>query len=374
MQFGYYRRHEMTTFLDEDSQAVVLIRRCDQSPLVGLASSLPLAGWDGDRNKFVGVYRTEQRPLAVEQGQCTNQPMPIGDPCAAVQNRLSIPAGGEQRVTYSLTVSPVSDQDYDSALAALREDTAYLRTPEGADQQRERLSTWWTEHFERMQCDVPDPAAMRMINTWTPVNTVHTGRYSRAINSWAPGTRGIGFRDTCQDMLSVSYRDPAWATRTLMFLLTQQFPEGYTAHYCYPEEGEPPWADPHCDDHLWLPLLTWAIVAETGDASLLEQRATWLALDGSDPGEATVWEHLVRGIHFTMDNRGAHRLPLLFHADWNDSLTYGRGGKGESVFAAQQGVVAIDRMLGLADWCGRYEADVEFLRQARGELVEALLA
>jgi cellobiose phosphorylase len=176
---------------------------------------------------------------------------------------------------------------------------------------RHKLDAWWEEQFSAYQCDIPDAAAQRLINTWNVINSVQTGRYSRAINQVAPGVRGVGFRDTCQDMLAIAYRRPQWASRTLKQLLGYQYRDGHVVHMFDPQTGEIPSTSVHSDDHLWLPLVVYAILAETGDFSLLDESVPYLGEDGSGTdGDGTVWEHLMAGIRFTEAHLGKHGLPL----------------------------------------------------------------
>jgi cellobiose phosphorylase len=211
-----------------------------------------------------------------------------------------------------------------------------LRCSGAVDRQMEKLDSWWEKRFSAFQCDIPDPAAMRQINTWNVVNVVQTGRYSRSVNTVAPGIRGIGFRDSCQDMLAIAPRDPAWAVQMFLYLLSQQYRDGHTVHYAYPEDGKPPTTSVHSDNHLWLPLVAYAIFAETGDADFLEQRIPFLAVDHlSTDGDGTVWEHLMASVKFTQTHLGQHGLPLTLHSDWNDIIgRFNRRAKGRRFLSA----------------------------------------
>ena len=355
--WGYYVQHQLKTWHDPDLGAVCYLfhhdrqKRRDIAPLTFFGSSRPATSFSGDRGKFTGDYRSERNPTAVERGRCGNEELRGGQPCAALHHRLSLSPGEGQRLQFFLGVAPKALYAYDEARAATARALDALREPGAVDAQRAKLRGWWQEHLEAWQCDVPDADVERQVNTWTPVNCVHTARYSRSINTWAPGIRGVGFRDTCQDMLAIVPRRPRWARRELLYLLSQQYADGHTVHTSYPHEDQLPEESPRSDDHLWPPLLAHAIVAETGEADLLRQSVPYLAADRlSADGEASVWEHLLAGVRFTEAHLGSHGIPLILGSDWNDLIgRFARRGRGESVFCGQQYLVALDRLAELAE-------------------------
>jgi|GEM_PF-5234509 len=102
----------------------------------------------------------------------------------------------------------------------------------------------------------------------------------------------MGFRDTYQDMLAIAYRKPAWARKTLLYLLSQQLRDGCTVHECFPGQQRAPDPHVHIDAPLWLPMLAYVVLAETGKLALLECLVPYLGADGRPAATATVWEHL----------------------------------------------------------------------------------
>jgi len=361
--WGYYLKLQLKTWYERSMDAVAYLYhgghpREDDCPLMFLGSSRPADSYCGDRDAFVGQYRYERNPVAVERGACGDVDLPCGQPCGAVHNRVRITPGGSERITFFLGVAPGALVDLEAAKRAGAETLRTLRASGAVDEQFAKVAAWWDEHWGVLSCDIPDADARRQIETWTPLNTVHTGRYSRAVNTVAPGIRGIGFRDTCQDMLAVAYRKPAWASGVLSYLLTQQFEDGHVVHYAYPEERKPPLTTVHSDDHLWLPFVAHAIAAETGDVSFLDARARYLADDAAGAGgEATQWEHLLATVRFTEANLGALGIPLTHRSDWNDIIgKYNKRGRGQTVFAAQQYVVALRYLIAIAAARGDDEA------------------
>ena len=385
-QWEYYVRHALRTWFDAAAGAVFYLYhhfyhtgRVLENPLVWFAASEAPTGFDADRDAFLGPYRSERNPRAVEAGACTGSEMRGGEPAAALQHKITLAAGEEKRLHYFLGAEDAALSAWPASVERARAALERLRGPGAVDRLSVALDAWWDEHLAAFTLgpDFPDPDCGRMIAVWNPVQCVHTGRYSRSISSQATGIRGLGFRDTAQDMLAIAYRKPDWAAEMFLLLLAHQFEDGHAAHQFFPGEGRPAEVDhPRCDNHLWLPLLAHAIVAETGDSGLIGRAAPFLAEDGlAQASSATVWEHLVRGLRFTADHLGEHGLPLILHGDWNDSIwKLSLDGRGESVFAGQQAVYAAGLLLALGRAAGAPVADMAWLEEFRGKLTAALAA
>lgn len=349
-----YVKHNLQTGFDQEANAVTYLYRhfhfnpqLVDCPLVYFGASEKAVTFDGDRDAFMGNYRDERNPVAVERGACSNSEMLCGDPCGAIQCRLEVPASGSKRMQFFLGGEPEAIIEWPHALLGVRASMERLRQPGKTDQLRAAVEQWWSRHLSVFQAQLPDPDIARQITIWSPVQSVHTGRYSRSLSQHAAGVRTLGFRDTCQDMIAIAYRDPQWATEVFRYLTSQQYEDGHTPHQCNPVEKLPAESRIHIDNPLWLPMLAHAILAETGDAALLDESIPWLAEDSLSPlGSATVWQHLMRITDFFEANLGRHGIPLIHKGDWNDSIgKFSKQGRGESLFAAQQ-YVYILRLLG----------------------------
>ena len=297
-----------------------------------------------------------------------------GEPCAAIHRHIALDAGAEKAIYYYLGVSEGALADYEKAISAAKATLTALRAPSAVDNQFAKCCGWWDEHLAVLQCRIPDEEAMRSINTWNPVQCVHTGRYSRSISASASGVRGIGFRDSAQDMLAQAYRKPEWAYEMLEYLASMQFEDGHPVHIMWPEDRKPAQDITRSDNHLWIVYLAYAIVAETGDISILNREIPFLAPDMiNHTGSASLWEHLLRGIDFTEKHMGEHGLPLILFSDWNDHLgPFGRKGKGESIMVSQQLIYALRQMIELAELRGEKEQIERFNVRIRQQ--EAALA
>ncbi len=357
---GYYLKWNTRAVFDEDLQAITyaytawMHPRKDESPLVTFASDAKIDSFCCNRDLFCGNYRDERNPVEVQNGRLSNTNLQGGEPCGALHTHVSLGKNEEKQLHFFLGVTGGALSDYDKAIAGAKETLTVLRKEGAVDRQFAKLQSWWSEHLAVYQCDLPDEDARRMINTWNPLQSVQTARYSRSISSDASGVRGIGFRDTAQDMLAQAYRKPAWATEMLGYLASQQMADGHAIHTAWPEEKRPPQDITRSDDHIWMVYLAYAIAAETGDLHFLDKEIPFLGKDlVTSAGSATLWEHLLRGVDFTEKHLGAHGLPLILFSDWNDHLgPFGRKGKGESTMVSQQHIVALRQLSEMAEMRG----------------------
>lgn len=355
--FGYYQKWAVKVFHDAESDAVLYMNyfrddsQANDPPLVYFAATRKSVSYSCNRDRFCGNYRDERNPIAVEHGQCDNETLNGGEGCASLHVRLDLPAGASENTSFFLGATPGVLKDHDGCLSQTLDTLYKVRLPGFSEDQLEKTRTWWQEHLDVYQCELPDTDAQRQVNTWNPVQCVHTGRYSRSVSQSANGVRGVGFRDTAQDMMAIAYRKPEWARERLLYLCTFQFEEGWVEHEVCPHRDNLPAESKNSDNHLWLPMLAHAIVSETGDLGLLDEAIPFLAEDRrSHTAEVSLWDHLMRAFDFTENNLGTHGLPLILRSDWNDHFgTFGRADRGETVMVAQQYIYAMRLMLELAD-------------------------
>ncbi|OKP67900.1 hypothetical protein A3842_27530 [Paenibacillus sp. P3E] len=335
----------------------------DETPLVYMMSDAPLYSYDGDREEFIGSYRSESNPVAVEQGGCKGSTLLGGDPCGALQVQVTLQPGETRTVNFFLGTA-MNEAEVARAIAHSREEDFVARSYAG-------LKENWDHYLGGWNCELPDQDAQRMINLWNPYQAQRNFLFSRNISFYATGTfRGVGFRDTAQDILAVVPLDPEAAKEKVRLLLGQQYQDGHVNHYFFPNEGWDPVTSIHSDDHLWTALAVWDILAETGDAGFLME-----SLPFYDGGEGTLYEHLKRAIDYTASHRGPNGFPLMLRSDWNDQLfRVCRQGKGESIWTAMQLGTVLLRMKDLAVASGHPEhvADYEALYENQKQLVNSL--
>ncbi len=370
VKLGYYLKWNTDVRYDETLDSIVYLYTSwmqvdsKHAPLVYFSATETPDSFCCNRDLFCGNYRDEKNPVQVENGKLGNQNMAGGEPCGALHKHITLSANEEKQIDYFLGVTPGALDDLDAAKKKTAETLSMLKADGEVGRQFEKNTTWWNEHLGIYQCEIPDETAKRQINTWNPVQSVVTARYSRSISSSASGIRGIGFRDSAQDMLAQAYRKPEWAKEMLNYLASQQFEDGHSVHTAWPDDGRLPQDITRSDDHIWMTYLAYAIAAESGDLNFLDDEIPFLDKDMKTPvNPSTLWEHLMRGIEFTEKHLGEHGLPLILFSDWNDHMgPFGRKGRGESVFVSQQHILALRQLSELAELRGDSDAIKRFAK------------
>ena len=359
-KLGYYLKWNTDARYDEKVGGILYLYTSwmqvdvNCAPVVYFAGSEKPDSFCCNRDIFCGSYRDERNPVEVSRGRLSDTNMAGGEPCGALHKHVVLSSGEEKQMHYFLGVTPGALIDFQAAKQATAKTLNALRADGAVEAQFQKNMEWWQNHLSVYQCGIPDGDAMRQINTWNPIQSVVTARYSRSISSSASGIRGVGFRDSAQDMLAQAYRKPEWAKEMLYYLASQQMEDGHAMHACWPEDGKLPQDLTRSDDHIWMVYLAYAIIAESGDLSVLEKEIPFLGKDYRTPvNPASLWEHLMRGVEFTENHLGEHELPLILFSDWNDHMgPYGRKGRGESVFVSQQHIYALKQLSELAELRG----------------------
>lgn len=381
MCFGYYWRHMLKTWYDPHTGALLYLfhnpkpENAANVPGVYFACSQPIRSYSGDRDAFVGSYRDERNPQAVENGKCGNESIRSGEPCAALHTTAFCKSGKTTSVRFLLGAEEGMLTDRNGTLERIRHTIDRMKSDRTAGAQLQKLRRRWKESIGVFRCTIPNKNAQRQINIWSPVNCIHVSRYERTVNALAPGIRRIAVRDSCQDMLAMTYRDAGVAERVFLDVLTLQERAGNARPNELTQPRKCPDVDVNCDHHLWLPLLAHSYLAETGNLKFLETPVPYYSC-GEDSGtsSATVWDHLLAGIRYTQGHLGRHGLPLTLKGDWNDIIgKFSREGKGESVFAAQQLVVALNCLIAIAMHAGK-QSDALWLTELRNRQIDAIRA
>ncbi|MGE5250100.1 MAG: GH36-type glycosyl hydrolase domain-containing protein [Bacteroidota bacterium] len=334
------------------------------------ACSEPLAGFDTDREAFLGAYRGWESPAAAEAG-CLSGSIAHGwQPIGALHVRLRLEAGSRRKIIFLLGCHEnAADAKFDPpGSQTLNKRTVlpiiarYLREEE-VERALAALRCYWDNLLDKFTVRTPDVHTDRMVNVWNAYQTMVTFNLSRSASYFESGIgRGMGFRDSNQDLLGFIHLVPGRARERLLDLAATQLPTGGAYHQYQPltKRGNNDVGSNFNDDPLWLVLAVAAYVRETGDWSILSEQAPYDNLPGS---EQPLYEHLQRSIQYTLDRLGPHGLPLIGRADWNDCLnlncfsdapgqsfqtTTNKDGKvAESVFIAGLFVFACKEMAAL---------------------------
>ena len=231
------------------------------------------------------------------------------------------------------------------------------------------LRETWRQLLEKLQVETPDIHTNRMVNIWNAYQVMVTFNFSRSASYFESGIgRGMGFRDSAQDLLGFMHLIPERARERILDLAATQLPGGGAYHQYQPmtKLGNNDVGSGFNDDPLWLVLAVSAYLKETGDWSILDEPVVF---DNKPGSQAPLYEHIRRSIQYTLDRLGPHGLPLIGRADWNDCLnlncfsdtpgqsfqtTTARDGKvAESVFIGGLFVLAAGEMAEIAERSGK---------------------
>ena len=350
------------------------------------ACSEPLAGFDTQRDAFLGPYRDWREPLAVERGDLTNSIAHGWQPMGAHQVRLSLKPGEKRTVIFVLGYheNPRDDKFDPPGSQTINKRTVkpviarYLQ-PANVDAAFEALRAYWADLLGIVQVQTPDEHVNRMVNIWNAYQCMVTFNMSRSASLYESGIgRGMGFRDSNQDLLGFVHMVPERARERIIDTAATQLPTGGAYHQYQPltKRGNNDVGSNFNDDPAWLILAVAAYLKETGDWSILDEQVPY---DNAAGTETPLYEHLQRSLQYTLDRLGPHGLPLIGRADWNDCLnlncfsdtpgqsfqtTTNKDGKvAESVFIAGLFVLAADELAdiaaarGLLDEAERYRAE-----------------
>jgi cellobiose phosphorylase len=351
------------------------------------ACSEALAGFDTRREAFVGAYRDWQNPLAVERGKAANSIAHGWAPVGSHHIRLQLRPGETRQVIFLLGYreNPRDDKFDPPGSQCINKRSVrqvihrYLQ-PEVVQNAFDALKTYWDGLVSVFQVHTPDEHTNRMVNIWNAYQCMVTFNLSRSASYFESGIgRGMGFRDSNQDLLGCLHMIPERARQRILDLAGTQLPDGGAYHQYQPltRRGNDGVGSNFNDDPLWLVVSVAAYIKETGDWSILDEPAPY---DNQPGSEQPVYEHLQRCIRYTLERLGPHGLPLIGRADWNDCLnlntfseepgqsfqtTVTRDGQvAESVFIAGLFVLAARELAEIAVLRGRPEEAQDYGRAA----------
>ncbi len=336
------------------------------------ACSEPLAGFDTQRETFLGSYRGWDSPRAVEEGQMSNSLALGWQPIGAQHVKVQLKAGEQKKIIFVLGYHENAQAEkYDPPNSqTINKRTVkpviarYLQVDE-VEKAFQELRIYWDGLLGKLQVSTPDDHTNRMVNIWNAYQVMVTFNFSRSASYFESGIgRGMGFRDSNQDLLGFMHLIPERARTRILDLASTQLPSGGAYHQYQPltRRGNNDIGSGFNDDPLWLILSVVAYIKETGDWGILDAAVPY---DNQVGTEEPLYGHLKRSIQYTMERIGPHGLPLIGRADWNDCLnlncfsdqpgqsfqtTMNKDGKvAESVFIAGLFVLAAQEMVKLGE-------------------------
>jgi cellobiose phosphorylase len=360
----------MQSYLHEDAQGSLVL---SQAPFMYkdiqqnyFTANLPVSSFESDRGVFLGDngYGSWTSPGSLQFAEFSNSLALRGDNIAALMLHLGVIPAGESRRVIVLLGQAVNVVDAMPAIQRFRDPTV-VETAFG------ELHAYWDTILSAAQVQTPDVDMDRMLNIHNPRQCMITMNWSRYLSLYQLGfgARGMGFRDSSQDVMGALTGLPELSKQLLVKLMNVQKRDGSAMHQFNPltmiantgdSAGEDDRPRFYSDDHLWGILAVTAYLKETGDFDFLDQQIAFYEKDQDEiPVEqGTLWEHLQRAIRFTHDHTGEKGLPLLGFADWNDTVNLPEGA--ESLFTAHLYGWALQELIELGKRIGEAKVVKEF--------------
>lgn len=331
-------------------------------------------GYDCLRDKFIGLYHTEDNPVAVERGYCDNSFEKGGNHCGSLHKKISLQPGEEARFVFMLG---------EGDRAAGREMRGKYSNLENVDLAYAELKEFWNSKLNKLQIQTPNEGMNTLINIWTLYQAEINVMFSRFASFIEVGGRtGLGYRDTAQDAMTVPHSNPQKCRQRLVELLRGLVSKGYGLHLFQPEWFDPdndtkPFKSPTVipapnkadiihgidaacsDDALWLVSSIVEYVKETGEFDFIDEVITY-----ADGGSGTVYEHMTRILDFSNEQVGKTGICKGLYADWNDCLNL---GGGESAMVSFLHYWALGNFLEIAAYKDKNE-DVEKYSKMRDKV------
>ena len=291
------------------------------------ATSAKTAGFDTQRDAFLGPYRGWDNPAVVKAGESKNSIAHGWAPIASHHVKLNLKPGETQQIVFLLGYQEnPKEEKFDPPHSQIvnkksaKATIAKFLSPANADAAFEQLRQYWDDLLSICQVETPDVHTNRMVNIWNAYQCMATFNMSRSASFYESGIgRGLGFRDSNQDLLGFVHMVPSRARERILDLAATQLPTGGAYHQYQPltKRGNNDVGGNFNDDPHWLILGVAAFLKETGDWSILEEPVPY---DNQPGSEQPLYEHLQRSFQYTLDRLGPHGLPLIGRADWNDCL------------------------------------------------------
>lgn len=285
----------------------------------------PIQGYDTDRESFIGLYNEFSEPEVVITGKPKNSEAHGWSPIASHYLEVELKPGESKDFVFILGyVETEEDQKWESKnvinKTKARELINKFDTVEKVDAALKDLAAYWDGLLSIFNLDSGDDKLDRMVNIWNQYQCMVTFNLSRSASFFEVGIgRGMGFRDSNQDLIGFVHQIPGRARERIIDIASTQFPDGGCYHQYQPltKRGNDAIGGGFNDDPLWLILGTISYIKESGDFSILDEMVPF---DNDMSIAKTLFDHLTISFDHVVDNLGPHGLPLIGRADWNDCL------------------------------------------------------
>ena len=306
-------------------------------------------GFETSRDEFRGAYNGPDKPDAVIDGKLHNTIASGWYPIASHQLNVSLAPGESKTFVFALGyVENAEDDKWEKPgiinKKKANELLAKYQTEADFDKAFDKLNAYWNDLLSKFHIESKDEHVNRMVNIWNQYQCMVTFNMSRSASYYETGIgRGMGFRDSCQDLLGFVHLIPDRARERIIDIASTQFQDGSAYHQYQPltKKGNSDIGSGFNDDPLWLIAGTSAYLRETGDTSILKEMVPY---DNDMSVATTLMEHLKRSFDYIVNHKGPHDLPLIGRADWNDCLNLNcfseHPGESFQCFGPSEGPVA----------------------------------
>ena len=338
----------------------------------------PVDGFDTIRDSFIGTYNGADKPEAVLSGACTNSMASGWSPIAAHQINVTLAPGEEKSFVFLLGyVENPQDQKFEAPNVINKAPANAMIAKYDSDAAVEKafteLGEYWNKLLSKYTVDSSNEKVNRMVNIWNQYQCMVTFNMSRSASYYESGIgRGMGLRDSCQDLLGFVHLIPDRARERIIDIASTQFQDGSAYHQYQPltKKGNSDIGSGFNDDPLWLIAGTSAYVRETGDLSILNEMVPF---DNDMSVAAPLMNHLKRSFDYIVNHKGPHNLPLIGRADWNDCLNLNcfseHPGESFQTFGPSEGPVA--ESVFIAGMFVKYGEEYAQLAELLGDKAEA---
>ena len=287
--------------------------------------NVPVQGYDTDRETFFGLYNGFEEPQVVAEGKPQNTEAHGWSPIASHYLEVELKPGESKGYVFVLGyVENKEEEKWESKniinKTKAKETIAKFDTVEKVDAALAELRTYWDNLLSNYAVDSGDEKLDRMVNIWNQYQCMITFCFSRSASFFESGIgRGMGFRDSNQDLIGFVHQIPERARERIIDIASTQFPDGGCYHQYQPltKRGNNDIGGGFNDDPVWLILGTICYIKETGDFSILDEMVPF---DNDITLSKSLFDHLTVSFDHVVNNLGPHGLPLIGRADWNDCL------------------------------------------------------
>ncbi|TRX66567.1 GH36-type glycosyl hydrolase domain-containing protein [Carboxylicivirga sp. M1479] len=349
-------------------------------------------GYDTDRESFMGLYNEYSMPQAVENGQATNSEAHGWSPVASHYIEVELQPGESKDYIFVLGYIENPEEEKWESKNVINKEPAQavidrFDTVEKVEAALNDLRQYWDGLLNKFVLNTNDDKLNRMVNIWNQYQCMVTFNMSRSASFFEVGIgRGMGFRDSNQDLIGFVHQIPERARERIIDIASTQFPDGGCYHQYQPltKRGNDAIGGGFNDDPMWLILGVVSYIKESGDFSILDEMVPF---DNDESLAKTLYDHLTISFNHVINNLGPNGLPLIGRADWNDCLNLNcfstdpnesfqttenntEGSKAESVMIAGLFVVygkeyvKLSKRIGKPEEADRAQAEVDKMVEA----------